>query len=1312
MSDSDSGVNAFDALAEEFVARHRRGENPSLSEYVARHPELADDIRDLFPGLLLMEDVRPQVVDATGPFAAPPRCGPEQLGDYRILREVGRGGMGVVYEAEQLSLGRHVALKVLPTHGLMNPTFLERFRREAKAAARLHHTNIVPVFGVGEADGVYYYAMQFIQGQSLDQVLDDVRRLRRQPATRGGGPDALASVGERSMAQGLLTGQFALPTVEGERKSDSHTAVAPPPAPTGPRSSTGLSAGGSEAQYFRSVARLGLQAADALTYAHRQGVLHRDVKPSNLLLDQQGTVWITDFGLAKAEGADELTQTGDIVGTIRFMAPERFDGRSLPQSDVYSLGLTLYEMLTLRPAFHDINKARLIEKVLHDPPMPPRKIDPHLPRDLETIVLKCLSKDAAGRYATAEELADDLRRFLTDRTIRARRVGNTERLWRWCRRNPAVASLLAAVFVLLAAVAVVSTFSAVSLKWALARTNTAEREARLREAEALVGQARGIRYSHRPGQRFEALAALEKAAAIGRELDQPPEWFDRLRNEAIAALALPDVHITHEFGSFPLGSRWVELNDDFTLYVRTTDKGDCTIRRVDDDTEVARLPELGEPAEANFGSGRILAVYAPQSHRFQLWDLSGAEPALQFEVPGINYWSFRNDGRLLALAHLDGSLRVHETADGKRVHRLAPGQIVRGLLPSLHPTAPLVACCSYFHRGVQVRDLRSGAVVAAAVPPWPGGSNACWHPDGRTLLVADANNSGIIQEYAFDPAAPALRLMRNVQGQDMGGACITYNPIGDRFVSRGWSNTVHLFDAVSGRLLFSTPALPSASYVPLRFDRTGQRLAGARVGDRNDRIGLWTVAGAREHRALVYSGRGSTWGEPAIHPGGRLAAMGFTDGEALFDLDSGRELAHLPTSYRGCSICFDGAGSFLTNGVEGFFRWPVRSEAANPGRLIVGPPERLPFNPGSSHIAASHDGRVVAQSMWAGYGEAAFAGGWILHPNSPTPRRVEAGASTGVCSVSPDGRWVAFGRPHIPLTVYDAATAERVWQSPADKGDWGRFSPDGRWLVTDVDGGRLYAVGIWQPGPQLGPGAPWAVTSELAVFGQTNGIYRLVELATGRELARLEDPEQNSGSAALTPDGTSLIVAAKNGLRVWDLRRIREELVRLGLDWDAPPYAEETGGVPGPLEVKVVGAESIVQRDPTTLNNYAWQLLTGPAHQRDPTQAMTLIQDALKQQPANAHFLNTLGVAHYRNGHYAESIAALEKSLAASKGRSDAFDLFFLAMCLAKLGVPDKAKECFDRAVKWWEGKKDLHPKYIEELTRFKAEAEEVLRSK
>ena len=522
----------LERLAADFVERHRQGKHPPLSEYTDRYPDLAADIRDLFPALVQIEKLKPpaDATDATDVFerpATPALANLERLGDYRILREVGRGGMGVVYEAEQESLGRHVALKVLPSSALLNPTYLARFRREAQAAGRLHHTNIVPVFGVGECDGVHYYAMQFIQGEGLDKVLADVRRLRRPP----GAGEALPPEG--SVAHTLLTGQFNPPMAADPGKPNEH--------PDSSSLTSRLSPCGPEAEYFRGVARIGVQVADALAYAHRQGILHRDVKPSNLLLDLQGTVWVADFGLAKAEGTEELTHTGDIVGTIRFMAPERFEGKSLPQSDVYGLGLTLYELLTLRPAFDDTNKGRLIDRVLHEPPRPPCKLDPRVPRDLETLVLKCLAKDPRERYATAEALAEDLRRFLADRPIHARRATAAEQAWRWCRRNPWLAGLSAAVLLLLLVVAVGSSVFALRLQRELGYRRQAEGDALEKLFTAQVAEARARRYSGRSGQRFKSLEAIQEAVQLARRLRKPPETFDELRNEAIAALCLPDI---------------------------------------------------------------------------------------------------------------------------------------------------------------------------------------------------------------------------------------------------------------------------------------------------------------------------------------------------------------------------------------------------------------------------------------------------------------------------------------------------------------------------------------------------------------------------------------------------------------------------------------------------------------------------------------------------------------------------------------------------------------------------------------------------
>jgi serine/threonine protein kinase/tetratricopeptide (TPR) repeat protein len=1167
------------------------------------------------------------------------------IGPYKLLQQIGEGGMGTVFMAEQSQpVQRKVALKVIKP-GMDSRQVIARFEAERQALAIMDHVNIARVFDGGATEsGRPYFVMELVHGVPITKYCDDHHLTPRERL------------------------ELFVPVCHAIQHA-----------------------------HQKGIIHRDIKPSNVMVTLY-------DGKPVPKVIDF-GVAKATEQKLTERT---LFTQYGTMVGTLEYMSPEQAEMSALgvdTRSDIYSLGVLLYELLTgstplTRKQMKEAAYVEILRMIKEEePPRPstrlsdsgealasisaqrktePAKLTKLVRGELDWIVMKTLEKDRNRRYETANGFAMDLQRYLHDEPVQACPPSTVYRLRKFVRRNKVALTTAALLALALVTGTIVSAWQAIrateaeglaqtrleaetearnatreQLRLTTAaeqqarqerdRTAQAERLARRREAEALVGQAHGIRLSRRPGQRFDALAALGKAAAIGRDLGQPPAWFDPLRNEGIAALALPDLHITQEFGSCPPGTGWVELNDDLTLYVRTTDKGGCTIRRVDDDTEVARLPELGEPAHANFGAGRILAVHT-SGNRFQLWDLGGARPVLRFEERAISHRSFRNDGRLFALGHQDGSISVYEAASGKRLHRLAPVPNEANY-PSLHPTAPFVACHAWGHHDVLIRDLHSGAVVATAVPPWgPPSSYAAWSPDGRTLMVADVEKSGIIQEYAFDAAAPALRLRRNIQGPDVGGAHLSYNPAGDRFVRRGWLNVVHLFDAASGQELFRTH-LQLPATLELRFDQTGQRLAGARAGHRNDRIGLWSVADGREYRALVHASSEPAFkGEPAIHPGGRLAAMGLERGAgvALFDLSTGRELAHLAIGQQRTLVTFDGTGSLLTNGFEGFFRWPVRPDSASPGRLLVGPAERLPFHPGHCTVAVSHDGRVIAQCMWGGYGMEANAGGWILHPNSPAPRRVEAGRSLGRTSVSPDGRWVAFGGPEW-MAVYDSATGRRVCQPPVD--GWGEccFSRDGAWLVTNQDGGRLYATGTWKPGPQLGPGIPWDTSPDctLAVLAHTNGIYHLVELATGRELARLEDPEQNTGAAAFTPDGTQLVVTGKNGLRVWDLRRIRAELAKMGLDWDAPPYPPAIERKdPPPLQVTVdlgqVGKATAAihaSRGLTHFNLGEWD------------KALAEYSKAIELDRKNAGLWNNRGNAYHALRQYDKAIADYSKAI-------------------------------------------------------------------
>lgn len=486
MDDPHTGLDPVDAIIEEFLARRRRGERPSVEEFAACYPERADELRSVLPALALVEDLKTDAGESsTGPGrrADPPSvASPARLGDYQVIREIGRGGMGVVFEAEQVSLGRLVALKVLPAPWLCDARRVQRFEREARAAARLHHTNIVPVFGVGRDDGHLYYVMQLIRGRGLDEVLDELRRLRRgDPAAGGQGrrdePEKGGDVPTADVARSLLSGRCD--AAADDAGAISPTAVLTDTPPTGPvpgdPATVAPTAGSDRApetstladgdrQLARNVAKLGIQVAEALEYAHRQGVLHRDIKPSNLLLDASGNVWVTDFGLAKATDSADLTLSGDLVGTLRYMAPERFRGVADARSDVYSLGLTLYELLAMRPAFDELDRSCLIRQVTLEEPPRLRSLDRSAPPDLETIIHKAMARDPAGRYATAGALAEDLKRFVDGRPILARRVGAGERAWRWCRRNPAVAGLGAASVLLLVALAVGSIAAALWMR--------------------------------------------------------------------------------------------------------------------------------------------------------------------------------------------------------------------------------------------------------------------------------------------------------------------------------------------------------------------------------------------------------------------------------------------------------------------------------------------------------------------------------------------------------------------------------------------------------------------------------------------------------------------------------------------------------------------------------------------------------------------------------------------------------------------------------------------------------------------------------
>jgi tetratricopeptide (TPR) repeat protein len=538
---SSQGSDQFLAdLVAEVTDRLHAGGRIDVEAYVARCPDRADYLRRVLPALELLEGMRSSegkpgkdVAEGAGAELA------GTLGDFRLLREVGRGGMGVVYEAEQISLARRVALKLLPFAGALDAKQLQRFKNEAQAAAALHHTNIVPVHYVGCERGVHFYAMQYIDGQTLAQVIAGLRR-------SAGGPQAP-------------------PSAEPRRPANPPASPGEPTGPNGPAADTRTVAGLATEMshrtpgYFQTVARLGIQAAEGLQHAHDLGIIHRDVKPGNLLIDGRGNMWVTDFGLARVQSEASLTLSGGLVGTVRYMSPEQALGNRTAidhRTDVYSLGVTLYELLTLRPAFESNDRQEMLRQITLDEPAALRRLNKAIPAELETVVLKALEKRPEDRYATAQELADDLRRFLEDQPIRARRPSLAQRLRKWARRHR-VAVRTAAVCLLMTLAAVLG-----SVGWVLGDRSARQQEAEVKVREALEAALPGLRRGnpHDPA----LVAAVQRAQAqlgtgvVGAELQARVEQL--LKDQAMLAklaqarLEGTDVNAEGRF-HFPAGDR-------------------------------------------------------------------------------------------------------------------------------------------------------------------------------------------------------------------------------------------------------------------------------------------------------------------------------------------------------------------------------------------------------------------------------------------------------------------------------------------------------------------------------------------------------------------------------------------------------------------------------------------------------------------------------------------------------------------------------------------------------------------------------------
>ncbi len=515
----------------QYVEAAQAGSAPEREDFLQAHPEFTTDITEFLAQYQqinrLASPLRDSAVRRAGremldsalqPVPPTERAGSGreqahprdlgQLGDYRLLREIGCGGMGIVYEAEQISLRRKVALKILPFAAGSDSRQLQRFRNEAEAAAHLHHSHIVPVFAVGSERGVHYYTMQYIEGQSLAAVITLLAGGQRQ---RGNAPQPQ----EEKEVMGVPSTDAPSTQVAAEISTEH----------------SGRTLG-----FFQTAAAIGKQTAEALEYAHQMGVVHRDIKPANLLLDARGDVWITDFGLAQFQNQAGLTMTGELLGTLRYISPEQaMAKRGLVdhKTDIYALGATLYEFLTLKPVFDGRDRHALLHQIGFEEPVSPRVHDSSIPFELETIILKALAKNPEERYESAQDLADDLQRFLEDKPIQAKRPGLVDRTRKWMRRHPGA---VAAVLIMLAVSVVGFGVSTALILREQAYTQEAYESERVQKAMTQVAYNREKTRAWEAEQRFKlARRSADEMITLAQEEVSDNYEIQNLRRRLLEA---------------------------------------------------------------------------------------------------------------------------------------------------------------------------------------------------------------------------------------------------------------------------------------------------------------------------------------------------------------------------------------------------------------------------------------------------------------------------------------------------------------------------------------------------------------------------------------------------------------------------------------------------------------------------------------------------------------------------------------------------------------------------------------------------------
>jgi|GEM_PF-1161391 len=1142
-------------VADRFTEQVKQGLSPSVEQYAKQYPQIADIIRQVFPALAVLDSPTPLVQpqgDGDGVVTG-------QIGEFRIFGELGRGGMGVVYEAEQLSIGRRVALKVLPFAAMLDKQQLNRFKNEVRAAGTLDHPNIVSVFSVGTERGVHYYAMQLIEGPSLAELIANLRH------SLGTATDPVGANEGCMKTRAVTSTHFSpiellhpLPT---DTDRDMQAVIS-----TVPEFDT--------TEYFRNVALLGIQAAQALGYAHQNGIIHRDIKPGNLLLDASGKIWIADFGLARIEADAGMTMTGDLLGTLRYMSPEQASGERAVvdhRTDIYSLGATLYELLTLCPVFNGTDRQILLQQVAIDEPQPPQRLNKGIPTDLETIVLKALAKSPSERYPSAQELANDLQAFLDNKSICARRPTLLHRVIKWSRRHQGLVTSATILLVLVTIGMAVSTF----------------------------------RISREQGRTANALnqsqANYEEAEAAREDLLEAHDETKRERNEA---LRLRDqIRYQLYVSQMNLAERaWEEGNVGRVLELlagQTPEQtGDIDLRGWEwhyqwrlCHTDLRTLP--GKSRCVAFSPMGQLLASGDDKDTVTIWDTSSGKAIRSFRMNDghpyrVDSVAFSPDGQLLATGGAPNSLPLKSVSEGQ-------------LVQSLH-VSPGFGSSVAFRSDGQFLAVGGSTGVVSLWDPLSGKQrqsfkkvaanihSVAFSPDGNLLAVGTGNRhrepeqggislwdplvgkerlrfetqSASVNSLAFGPSGKQLasggrdgslklwapsdgKLVRSMVAHTGGVTDVAFNPSGQSLVTCGTGGTLKFWDPGDGRVLQTLKGHTSTVH-GLEYSSDGELLASAS----DEGIKLWDKASRQEPQSLI--GHPHYVHNVAFSPDGQLLASGGQESEVMI----------WSTTQDRPKLTLNGHVGPISHVA---FSHSTLATADDTAVKLWDPDtgqERCVFL-GSNNISSvslSQSGNLLA--LGDGDGTLRI---WDTH-NERALQNIE-GNSGSILSLtfSPDERRLASCSADNRVRIWDTDNGRQL-RSFVIKGAKIKslaYSPDGQLLATcNRDGLKIWDEREGRLLHQLKGHTDVVLDAAFNPNGNrlascsADGTVKLWDVSTGQELRTLKAHTDHVQGIAFSTDGMRLVSCSKDRtIKIWDARPLAPQL-RADLLKDLDPTPKQS----------------------------------------------------------------------------------------------------------------------------------------------------------